>query len=234
MKIIEESSTTSQLYFLKQCKHNNIFPSHLSHICSANNWFRHIYHRSIRKFNNTLHIAKREFLRIEIFDLHRSLYHLNGELQRLSIDLSNFLPSYIWNDIIEHYNDPFSKFEYKLHNFHKTKFNKLLDYSTRTSIKKIKPIRYYCTKETDFKDNNYKFTLYGLNRDNNGSIKTLIHPTEFAARPNFQINNINNRWFINLTKHNIPEPIALLQLGQKFNLPMNLNKKVAVHEFIKD
>jgi len=224
---------TSQLYFLKQCKHNNIFPTHLSHICSVNNWLRQ--QRAIRKFNNTLHTAKKEFLKIEIFDLHRSLHHLNRELQRFSIYLSNFLPSHIWNDIIEHYNDPFDKFEYKLYNFHKTKFNRLLDYSIRTSLKKIKPIRYYCTKETNSKNNNYKFTPFKLNHANNGSIKTLIHPSEFAEKPNFQINNINNSWFINLTKYNIPEPtIALLQLGEKFSLPMNLNKKVAVHEFIKD
>jgi len=154
---------------------------------------------------------------------------LNRELLSLSIKLSNFLPSHIWNDITERYNDPFNKFQYKLHNFHETKFNRLLNHSIRASFKKIKSISYYCTKETDLKNNNYKFTLFKTNHVNNESIKILIHPSEFAMKPNFQLNNINNRWFINLTKY-IPEPaITLLQLGEKFRLPMNLNKKVVIH-----
>jgi len=56
-----------------------------------------------------------------------------------------------------------------------------------------------------------------------------------VGKSNILLSNINNRWFINLTKKNIPEPtIKLLQLGDKFNLFMSLNKKFAIHEFIKD
>ena len=45
----------------------------------------------------------------------------------------------------------------------------------------------------------------------------------------------NQRWFINLTDKDIPPNVTnLLQLGGDFSLPVNINKKVAIHEFIKD
>jgi len=47
------------------------------------------------------------------------------------------------------------------------------------------------------------------------------------------LNYINNKWFINLTNITIPPSVStLLQLDD--NLPLDNNKKIAIHEFIKN
>jgi len=44
-----------------------------------------------------------------------------------------------------------------------------------------------------------------------------------------------DKWFVNLSNVNIPTYVFnLLQLGNKFNLLVDVNKKPTVHEFIKD
>jgi len=46
---------------------------------------------------------------------------------------------------------------------------------------------------------------------------------------------MNNKWFINLSNSYIPTQVTnLVQLGDRFSLPLNHNKKLAVHEIIKD
>ncbi|KYN04662.1 hypothetical protein ALC62_04466 [Cyphomyrmex costatus] len=49
------------------------------------------------------------------------------------------------------------------------------------------------------------------------------------------LKNLNDKWFINLSGTDIPTSVScLLQLGNKFDLPPSINKKYAIHEFIKD
>lgn len=62
-----------------------------------------------------------------------------------------------------------------------------------------------------------------------------IHPYTFKQETTHNINEINKKWFINLTNEHIPiETSSLLQLGEKFNIPSVVNKRKAICEFIKD
>jgi len=62
-----------------------------------------------------------------------------------------------------------------------------------------------------------------------------IDPKKFDNITMNPLNHINNKWFINLTNATIPPYVSsLLQLGGNFNLPIDNNKKIAIHEFVKD
>jgi len=100
------------LRFLLRCKHNRIFPSHLSrfevhhfHLC---NWL------SVSRLRSVLHNSKSKILDLEIYDLNRTCKSLKEELSHDSISLSNSLPSYIWNSITKHHLFSFNKLRYKL------------------------------------------------------------------------------------------------------------------------
>jgi len=51
--------------------------------------------------------SKKKILNIEIFDLHKYIFSLNKETNFLSVNLSNLLPSHIWNEILKFYSDSF-------------------------------------------------------------------------------------------------------------------------------
>jgi len=86
--------TCTRQQFLLQCKHNNIFPSHLMNM---NKRFYLTHYKSIRKFERSLHIFRLSLLNIEIFDLNRLIDSLTKKLCDISRMLSDSLPTYIWN-----------------------------------------------------------------------------------------------------------------------------------------
>jgi len=48
------------------------------------------------------------------------------------------------------------------------------------------------------------------------------------------LEHTNNKWFINLSTTVIPQDIfTLLQFDDRFCFPIHLNKKIAIHKFIK-
>jgi len=67
------------------------------------------------------------------------------------------------------------------------------------------------------------------------NINIFIDPNKFCNTPKNVFESTNDKWFINLSKSMIPTEVSsLLQLRGKFSLPIQLNKKHIVHEFIKD
>jgi len=62
--------TQSKLRFLLRCKHNNIFPSHLSKF-DTDKFHLHDW-MAISKLNELLHISKIKILNLEIFDMNRT------------------------------------------------------------------------------------------------------------------------------------------------------------------
>jgi len=66
------------------------------------------------------------------------------------------------------------------------------------------------------------------------SINISVNPHKFKERLPLT-EDTNNKWFINLSDTEVPLEVSkLLQLGNNFSLPTHLNKKTAIHEFIKD
>jgi len=62
-----------------------------------------------------------------------------------------------------------------------------------------------------------------------------IEPLNFLQVLGDPLNNINKRWFVNLSNSHIPSQVSnLLQFGEKFSLPAHYHKKQAIHEIIKD
>jgi len=98
----------SQVFFLKQCKLNNLLPVHLRQILT--NKFQLNHYKSNLKFERILGNFQRKTLQIEIFDLHRSIHSLNKELSHLSHYLINLLPTFIWKEIFKHHTCSFQKF----------------------------------------------------------------------------------------------------------------------------
>jgi len=68
-------------------------------------------------------------------------------------------------------------------------------------------------------------------------IKILIDSLAFNNKHVFSLDHTNEKWFMNLLNSVISrEVFTLLQLGERFSLPIDhdKNKKLAIHEFIKD
>jgi len=65
---------TSQVHFLKNCKLNNLVPSHLSYIYRT--MFYHNHYKTTLKLERLIYKSQRKILNIEIFDLHRYIYAL--------------------------------------------------------------------------------------------------------------------------------------------------------------
>jgi len=223
----------SRRQFLLQCKHNNIFPSHLTHI--NRNRFHLTHYKSISKLEKALHIFRTTLLNTEIFDLNRIMDSITRELFYTSKLLSDTLPPYIWNSIINFHFRSFNNSYWKLFHTHKKKFRSLLHRSKINKIKKIKPITYNCLVNND----NYKIIKSHHKNpflsNNETCVEITIDPLDFFEDCQDPLNHTNESWFINLSNSHIPKQVSnLLQLGDKFSLPIVSNKKQAIHEVIKD
>jgi len=103
-------------------------------------------------------------------------------------------------------------------------------------IKNIKPIKFthIINKNEEYKTIKDTGTAPFISSEQSLQYITIL-PSEFSKQIKEPLNEINDKWFINLSDTDIPPNVArLLQLGDKFNLPISNNKKTAVHEFIKD
>jgi len=224
--------TCTRQQFLLQCKHNNIFPTHLMNM---NNRFYLTHYKSIRKFERSLHIFRISMLNVEIFDLNRLIDSLTKKICDISRTLSDSLPTYIWNNIINYHFRSFNKSHTKLYSAYKKKISWLLLKNNINKTKKIKPIHYYAI----INDGNHKITKASDRNPTLTNKETLVNikiePSNFLEILGDPLNNTNKRWFVNLSNFHIPLQVSnLLQFGEKFSLPAHYNKKQVIHEIIKD
>jgi len=74
-----------------------------------------------------------------------------------------------------------------------------------------------------------------ITQSNSDDINIVIDPEKFTKKFNSPLEHTNKKWFLNLTNKMIPPKVtSLLQFGKRFCMPIHLNKKLAIHEFIKD
>jgi len=104
---------------------------------------------------------------------------------------------------------------------------------TQGKINKIKSIQYsYHTFNNKYYPNTNLDPPSKLQR---GAINVTIDPKKFNINEENRLEHTRNKWFVNLSNTMIPQEVStLLQLGDRFCLPTNSNKKHAIHEFIKD
>jgi len=223
----------SRRYFLLQCKYNNIFPSHLMHI--NENRFHIIHYKSKLRLAKALHTFRRVILNTEIFDLNRIIDSLTNKLSHVSKILSDSLPTFIWNSITNHHLSSFNNLHIKLFSSYKKKFLWLQHLTKLNKTKEIKPIEFSCLVNGVNNKVLKASQKNPITSNNEILVQTKIDPTQFLDYPSDPLNTINNKWFINLSDSSIPAEISkLLQLGDKFSLPVSFNKKIAIHETIKD
>jgi len=226
----------SKLQFLKHCKMNNLLPSHLSRLFNTR---LHIFHhRSVKMAENVLRKCKSRILDIEIFELHRTIDSLKRDLTHTTFYLSNILPYYIWKNIRKHHILAFRRCNTRLFFTHKKKFEWLLHKTSLNNTKEIKSITFSCI--TNNNTHAKKFLKCNdtepFTTTNETLIKVNLNPSSFLSHTSNNIlNHTNQEWFKNLSNKNIPVEVSnLLQLGDTFSLPNNINKKNTIHEFIKD
>jgi len=228
---------TSQVYFLKICKLNNLVPTHLTNLYKTS--VLHKHYKTTQKLERVLYNTQRKILNIEIFDLHRYIHSLNRNLMYVSTNLSNILPSHIYNEIIKSYSGLFCRYRYRLSLKYRGKFLWLKHENSKMLIKKIKPVNYSVVfKNCDHNGkNNTKYILSNNMSNSDTSVTTVnIVPNKFMDHTIEPLNQTNNKWFMNLTNVTIPIDVSnLLQLGGNFSLPVDRStKKNIIHEFIKD
>jgi len=102
-------------------------------------------------------------------------------------------------------------------------------------IKKIKPINYYVITNSDNHKITKVFQNYPKLTKNESLSNIKIEPIDFLQNFGDPLNSTNKKWFINLSNSHIPKEVSnLLQFGDKFSIPAHYNKKLAIHEIIKD
>lgn len=218
----------SKLNFLKHCKSFDVLPNHVAYCCK--NKFDLHHFRSIKRLDGLLFRFKKQILNIEIRDLYRLISFLHEKLYDITRYVASNLPVHIWNEILKHHFISFGNFHDRLHNKHNNKFNWLLKRKQDQYLKNIKPIKLsYSTNNKGIPQSR----ILVVNNINNKDI--VIPPNKFSSKHINPLGSTNEKWFINLTDTIIPTNVTnLLQLGSKFCLPFNNDKKLAIHEFIKD
>jgi len=211
---------------------NNIYPQHILRLTiTPLNMF---HFKAIRKLEGLFKKFKSELLHIEIFDSYKHLHFLNKELVSLSRSIHRLLPNYIWESIKKHHFYSFNNLKHRLNLSHHKKFMGLLTKTNKESIGKITKINY------TFLSNNKKYCWNKFNPPENtpvepNDIDVSIEPHRFDRESVDVLESENDKWFLNLSGSTIPHEVStLLQLGERFCLPTHLNKRLAVHEFIKD
>jgi len=110
----------------------------------------------------------------------------------------------------------------------------LLTKKNKKSIEKITKVNY------TFLSTNKKYCWNKFNPPENtllkpNGINISIDPHMFNRKSVDVLEHVNDKWFLNLSGSTIPHEVStLLQLGERFCLPTYLNKKLAIHEFVKD
>jgi len=193
-----------------------------------------LHYKAIRKLKGLIFNFKLELIKIEIFDLHKQIYFLSKELSFLSRSLHRLLPSFVWDSITKHHSYSFNNFKHRLFVSHYNKFMGLLTKMENESIKNSTSINYtYQGAKKKYCIDKFSSPISILPNPND--IKISINPHEFNNKSNVSLDHTNNKWFLNLSNSVIPKEVStLLQFGERFSLPTHLNKKRAIHEFIKD
>jgi len=111
------------------------------------------------------------------------------------------------------------------------------------SINKINKIKYFCqvsnnhrTNENDQEDKRFCFSSPTIRHTvNKDLVEVNLDPKEYSTIKKFSpLNDVNDKWFINLSHHNIPRQVqCLLQLGQNFSMPV-INIKNSITQLIKN
>jgi len=70
---------------------------------------------------------------------------------------------------------------------------------------------------------------------NSNDVNITVNPEKYTNNESFNPDHVNSKWFLNLSKIDLPHQVStLLQFGGRFCLPTHINKKLAIHEYIKD
>jgi len=158
---------------------------------------------------------------------------LNKELFYLSRTLYYLLPTFVWDSIKKHHSHSFHNFKHRLFLSHYNKFIGLLIKTKKKFINNIS-INY------SYHSSKNKFSINKFNPPTNISrhtedIDISIDPHKFGNKSYDPLDKTNSKWFINFSDSEIPHEVStLLQFGDRFCLPTYLDKKFAIHEFIKD
>jgi len=124
--------TKAKLTFLKHCKNNNVFPSHLTNSIKIKCQLHH--KKANSRIESLLYRFKRSALNIEIFDLYRLIGTLQKELVQNSFNLSKCLPTGILNAILKDQFNLYVQYRKKLEFSHRNKLNWLIDKSYRSHL----------------------------------------------------------------------------------------------------
>jgi len=93
---------------------------------------------------------------------------------------------------------------------------------------------FFSTDFTTFFDNTKYICSNITNNVELPQIVVSIDPNKFTDNVISPLDYTNEKWFINLTNIAIPTQVSnLLQLGNQFCLPPDINKNGVIHEFIK-
>jgi len=107
--------------------------------------------------------------------------------------------------------------------------------SKLNKAKKIKPIEFSCLVNEVNSKVIKSYSNDPITTNNEILNQTKIDPLQFLDASVDLLNTTNYKWFVNLSNSSIPSEITkLLQLSNKFSLPVTFNKKIAIYETIKD
>jgi len=216
-----------RIRFLKSCKALKLIPPHLD-VC--NKWEGNLYlfnDSSKKRLRWLIFDHVKAVLCLELEDSYRQLKSIGEKIFKVYKKITKWLPWRVTSKFFG-YQDKNNSIKWATEI---KRINKKIDWlivKRNEKIRKdIKPIKYYYT---DMNRNELRISL-----DNGANNKNEINVSPDGFKLNTLLNQSHKNWFVNLSNKTIPDEVTLLlQLGEKFSLPILKNDKEKTSvEFIK-
>ncbi|XP_071578466.1 uncharacterized protein [Temnothorax nylanderi] len=218
-----------KIEFLRKCIEHGVMPSHISSCLARfdNSWFDP---RTRGKYKHCKRRFARQLLHIELNDTFCYVRFAYSQIFKISSSLYGDIPMFICNSFFNRQSGPMYSFFVSQRARMDKKFTLLVSRSIDQSRNSMR-IKYFCSIPPT--QQSMKFSFEPLHAPPDHSlIEVVISPDSVSEAPS-TLNEINDKWFINLSSTSIPRDIqCLLQLGDNFSLPVAKPQYLTL-EFIK-
>jgi len=216
-----------RIRFLRSCNTYKLIPPHLEKYKNYGNNLSFFHDSSKKRLKLLIQEHVRTVLRLELDDAYRQLTKNRSMFFKIHNKILKLLPWYVANRFfVYHENNGNTKWTIEVNRV-KKKIEWLIEKKNENMKKDIKSIKYYYTEKNR---NELK-----ISKDKDAGLSSVIDVESDYFELEKPLNELHKNWFVNLSNKIIPEEVQLLlQLGEKFSLPMvEKDKERTIVEFIK-
>ncbi|XP_071637612.1 uncharacterized protein [Temnothorax longispinosus] len=220
-----------KIRFIRSCIRLDVIPSHIN-LNRAKSNIKLVQNEYINKLNTISYRYGLSILRLELSDAYKSLQCVRHDMYRVYKSISNVFPLGIGNaffarqEIVESH----------LWHSRKERVDKKISWLTNISNKRKKSmigdINYFCS-DVNLVDSDIPRKKISLSNPGPNACHVSLQAKNFKQESS--LDSLQHGWFRNLSTYTIPDEIVyLLQLGERFGVPINeFEIPKLITEFIK-